>query len=233
MTKHSPVSMLCMTLCIAPNWPALGTTWAETPGPNILFIMSDDHAAHAIGAYGGRLAELNPTPTLDRLASEGTRLTNVFCGNSICVPSRATLMTGQYSHSNGITTLNGSLPPPRQTLAQEMKKAGYETAVIGKWHLGAEPAAFDYYGIRTRDFKLIFFYGLPLDGSGALQEPTARHWELYDLRQDPYEMNNVYADAEYARLAKRLQAELQQLKEHVGDPDDKYPQLLQRLRETK
>ncbi|MDA1229938.1 MAG: sulfatase-like hydrolase/transferase, partial [Planctomycetota bacterium] len=66
--------------------------------PNILFIMSDDHAAHAIGAYGGRLAELNPTPTLDRLAREGVLLTNCFCTNSICTPSRAALMTGQYSH---------------------------------------------------------------------------------------------------------------------------------------
>lgn len=107
--------------------------------------MSDDHAAHAIGAYGGRLAGLNPTPNIDRLAREGVRLTNCFCTNSICTPSRATIMTGQYSHSNQITTLNGSLPGEKQTLANQMRRAGYETAMIGKWHLVAEPSAFDYY----------------------------------------------------------------------------------------
>lgn len=113
--------------------------------PNILFIMSDDHAAHAIGAYGGRLAPLDPTPNIDRLAREGARLQNCFCTNSICVPSRASIMTGQYSHTNGITTLKGRLTQERQTIANQLKQAGYETAVIGKWHLAAEPAAFDYY----------------------------------------------------------------------------------------
>ena len=113
--------------------------------PNILFIMSDDHAAHGIGAYGGRLASLDPTPNIDRLAREGVRLTNCFCTNSICVPSRATIMTGQYSHTNGIKTLNYGLEPERQSLAHEMKRAGYETAIIGKWHLKEEPAAFDHY----------------------------------------------------------------------------------------
>jgi arylsulfatase A-like enzyme len=123
----------------------LAASRLEASRPNILFIMSDDHAAHAIGAYGGRLAALNPTPTIDRLAREGMRFENVFCTNSICTPSRATILTGQYSHRNGVTTLNGTLPPARQTLAHEMGKAGYETAIIGKWHLGAEPKAFDYY----------------------------------------------------------------------------------------
>lgn len=113
--------------------------------PNLLFIMSDDHAAHAIGAYGGRFAPLNPTPNLDQLASEGVRLDNVFCTNSICTPSRATLMTGQYSHTNGVCTLNDRLPRERHVLSLEMQKAGYETAMIGKWHLTVEPNGFDYY----------------------------------------------------------------------------------------
>lgn len=114
--------------------------------PNILYIMSDDHAAHAIGAYGGRLASLNPTPNIDRLAREGMLLTNVFCTNAICVPSRATIMTGQYSHTNGVKTLDGGLRPAEQSLAHAMRSAGYETAVVGKWHLEHEPA-FDYYAV--------------------------------------------------------------------------------------
>ncbi|MEM9828583.1 MAG: sulfatase-like hydrolase/transferase, partial [Planctomycetota bacterium] len=91
--------------------------------PNILFIMSDDHAAHGIGAYGGRLAKLSPTPTLDRLAAEGMRLTHCFCTNSICTPSRATIMTGQYSHRNGVRTLNGKVDPENQHLARLMGDA--------------------------------------------------------------------------------------------------------------
>jgi arylsulfatase A-like enzyme len=125
----------------------LATAASAADRPNILWIMSDDHAAHAIGAYGGRLAALNPTPHLDRLAREGVLMKNAFCVNSICTPSRATIMTGQHSHANGVTTLNGVLPPERQTLAHEMKKAGYETAMIGKWHLKEEPAAFDFYTV--------------------------------------------------------------------------------------
>lgn len=113
--------------------------------PNILFIMSDDHTSQAVGAYGGRLAKLNPTPTLDQLAREGMRFDRVFCHNSICTPSRASILTGQYSQRNGVLDLDGTLPPARQYLPVEMKKAGYLTAMIGKWHLEAEPATFDYY----------------------------------------------------------------------------------------
>ena len=76
--------------------------------PNILYIMSDDHAAHAIGAYGGRLASLNPTPTIDRLAKEGILFENAFACNSICTPSRA-VITGQYPHTNGVTDLGGRI----------------------------------------------------------------------------------------------------------------------------
>ncbi|WP_395730437.1 sulfatase [Prosthecobacter sp.] len=120
---------------------------AHAAKPNILYIMSDDHTSQAVGAYGGRLAKLNPTPTLDKLAAEGMRFDRVFCTNSICTPSRATILTGQYSQTNGVTDLNGVLPPERHYLPQEMKKAGYLTAMIGKWHLEAEPASFDYYKV--------------------------------------------------------------------------------------
>lgn len=113
--------------------------------PNILWIMSDDHAAAAVGIYGSHLAPLDPTPTLDRLANEGIHFTNASNTNSICTPSRATLLTGQYSHTNGVRTLFDPLPPERHMLPRLMKQAGYETAMIGKWHLHDEPSEFDYY----------------------------------------------------------------------------------------
>ena len=127
--------------------------------PNILFIMSDDHAAHAIGAYGGRLARLNPTPVIDTLARDGVLLENAFVTNSICTPSRACIMTGQYSHTNGVLDLGGRLTPERQYLAHEMRKAGYQTAMIGKWHLKEEPD-FEYYRV--------------LPGQGSYYDPTFR-----------------------------------------------------------
>ncbi|WP_404306935.1 sulfatase family protein [Neorhodopirellula lusitana] len=113
--------------------------------PNVLYIMSDDHAAHGISAYGGRFAEVAPTPNIDRLAKEGTLFSNAFCTNSICSPSRACVLTGQYDHTNGAFDLDGRVDPGKQMLAIEMGKAGYQTAMIGKWHLKAEPADFDYY----------------------------------------------------------------------------------------
>jgi N-acetylglucosamine-6-sulfatase len=113
--------------------------------PNILFIMSDDHTSQAIGAYGSRLAKLNPTPTIDRLAREGMLFENAFCSNAICAPSRATILTGQYAHTCGVHDLRGSIEGGRQHLAREMKNAGYQTAMIGKWHLKKEPSDFDYY----------------------------------------------------------------------------------------
>ncbi|MDA8774872.1 sulfatase [Opitutales bacterium] len=113
--------------------------------PNILYIMSDDHAAHGISAYGGRLAKIAPTPNLDRLAKEGALFKNAFCTNSICSPSRACVLTGQYNHTNGAFDLSGKVMPGKQMLAIEMGKAGYETAMIGKWHLKVEPKDFNYY----------------------------------------------------------------------------------------
>ena len=115
--------------------------------PNIIYIMSDDHAANAIGAYGGRLAELNPTPNIDKLASEGLLFKNVFCNNSICTPSRASIITGQYPQTNGVLDLDGALDTNKQYLPVELKKLGYSTAMFGKWHLENEPVKFDYYKV--------------------------------------------------------------------------------------
>ena len=127
--------------------------------PNVLFIMSDDHTTQAIGAYGSRLAALNPTPTIDRLAREGMLFENAYCTNSICTPSRACILTGQYNHINGVHDLGGRIETRRQYLAMEMARAGYQTAMIGKWHLKEEPGAFDYYCVlpgQGRYFDPVF-----------------------------------------------------------------------------
>ena len=87
---------------------------AATERPNILFIMADDHSIESIGAYGGRLADLDPSPTIDALAAAGTRFDNVFVTNSICSPSRATILTGQYSQTNGVRTLGGKVDAGNQ-----------------------------------------------------------------------------------------------------------------------
>ena len=93
--------------------------------PNILYIMADDHTSQAWGCYGSRLAPYISTPTIDRLAAEGARLDNCFCTNSICVPSRATILTGQYSHVNDVRTLADALDPDRDTVAKRLQAAGY------------------------------------------------------------------------------------------------------------
>ncbi len=115
--------------------------------PNILYIMADDHAANAISLYGSRLASVFKTPNIDRIGHEGAIIKNCFCTNSICTPSRATILTGQYSHTNGVKTLKDSLDTKKNTYPQMLQKNGYQTALVGKWHVHSKPQGFDYYDI--------------------------------------------------------------------------------------
>ena len=116
--------------------------------PNIVFIMSDDHAAHAVSAYNSKVVS---TPGIDRIAQEGMRLDAAFCTNSICTPSRAAILTGTYNHVNGVTTLDTPLDNTLPTVASILHAEGYQTAMIGKWHLGHgpqhDPTGFDEWRI--------------------------------------------------------------------------------------
>lgn len=115
--------------------------------PNILFIMSDDHAANAISYYGSRLSGFMETPNIDSIAKEGAALRNCYCTNAVCTPSRASILTGQYTHTNGVRTLYDSLSDSAVTFPALMREKGYTTAVIGKWHLHSKPRGFDHYDI--------------------------------------------------------------------------------------
>ncbi|NUR82239.1 MAG: sulfatase [Dermatophilaceae bacterium] len=118
--------------------------------PNIVFLLSDDHAAHAIGAYG---SVVNRTPHIDAVASSGVRLDNLFATNSLCAPSRATILTGTYSHVNGVTTLDTPIDASQPTFVTALRGAGYRTAFVGKWHMGDgstdgvchDPQGFDHW----------------------------------------------------------------------------------------
>jgi len=123
--------------------------------PNILFMMSDDHASHAIGAYGSKI---NCTPNIDRIAQKGMRFDNCFCTNSICAPSRAVILTGKYSHLNGVINNGKRFDGGQQTLPKLLRQAGYQTAIVGKWHLKTPPTGFHYSNV--------------LPGQGAYHNPV-------------------------------------------------------------
>ena len=122
----------------------LGSGGGNGKKPNILFIFSDDHAVQSISAYGSKI---NKTPNIDRIADEGVIFDRCFCCNSICAPSRAAILTGKHSHANGLMTNLNTFDGGQVTVSKLLKQDGYETALIGKWHLKTDPTGFDHWKI--------------------------------------------------------------------------------------
>ena len=158
--------LVVISFSISCQQPDAKAVKATNSPPNILFILSDDHTSQAWGIYGGVLKDLVKNENIKRLAKEGVVLDNVFCTNSICTPSRATILTGQYSHQHQVYTLSEALEPDSNNIAKVLQKNGYETAVVGKWHLKKQPTGFDYFKV--------------LPGQGRYHDPilkTKDNWQ--------------------------------------------------------
>ena len=162
-SRIQPMRLPVLTILLT----VLAGSAAAADRPNIIFIMSDDHAAHAISAYGSRV---NTTPNIDRLAREGMRFDNVFVTNSICTPSRAAILTGQYAHRNGVPVFN-RFDSSRQTVARLLQAGGYYTGMIGKWHLGSDPGGLRPLGDPARPGRLHGPGALHGDRREDLQRP--------------------------------------------------------------
>jgi arylsulfatase A-like enzyme len=152
--------------------------------PNILFIMGDDHASHAMSCYGSKI---NKTPNMDRIAREGALFQNCFCTNSICAPSRAVILTGRYSHINGVTDNGQKFDGSQETFPKLLRAAGYQTALIGKWHLQSDPTGFDHWCI--------------LPGQGAYNDPVLI--EMGTRKKHPGYATDIITDLSIAWLKQR------------------------------
>lgn len=146
MDNKSLLSFAALS-CIAATAQAQHKAAAATQRPNIVYIMCDDHAFQCISAYGSPISKLAPTPNIDRIAERGMRFDRAFVENSLSTPSRACLMTGLYSNQNGQRQLGEGIDTTRTFFTEQLQQAGYQTAVVGKWHMGCDPKGFDYYHI--------------------------------------------------------------------------------------
>lgn len=147
MLKKTFLIKVGLAGCLPAILPVHTLQAQEEERPNILFILSDDHTSQSWGIYGGILESYVKNEHIRRLATEGCVLDNCFCTNSISVPSRASILTGAYSHRNGVYSLSDALYPEADNIAKQMQTGGYQTALFGKWHLKKEPAGFDTYQV--------------------------------------------------------------------------------------
>lgn len=146
MDNKSLLSFAALS-CVAATAQAQQKAAAATQRPNIVYIMCDDHAFQCISAYGSPISKLAPTPNIDRIAQRGMCFDRAFVENSLSTPSRACLMTGLYSNQNGQRQLGEGIDTTRTFFTEQLQQAGYQTAVVGKWHMGCDPKGFDYYHI--------------------------------------------------------------------------------------
>lgn len=145
--KRISLIILPATILIPYSYGQAKQNKSNKSRPNIIHIMTDDHSFQTISAYGHALSKLAPTPNLDRLANEGMLFQQAFVENSLSTPSRACLMTGLYSHQNGQRQLGAGIDSTKTFFSELLEQAGYQTAVVGKWHMQCEPKGFDYYSV--------------------------------------------------------------------------------------
>lgn len=162
MMRTSPYWLLPVAAVAGLSSCSQGKAKEEPKRPNIIFMMTDDHTTQAMSCYGGMLN----TPNMDRIASEGIRLDNCYAVNALSGPSRACILTGKFSHVNGFTDNASTFDGSQQTFPKLLQEAGYETSVIGKWHLISEPQGFDYWCILTGQHEQGDYYDPDFDENG-------------------------------------------------------------------
>ena len=177
MMKPRSLTYLLVLIAVAAGFTP--SALAKAKRPNILFIMSDDHGYQAISAYGSKV---NKTPNLDRIAKDGMRFDRCFVTNSICGPSRAVILTGKYSHLNGFVKNGNTFNGEQQTVAKILRGSGYQTAVVGKWHLRSEPTGFDYWEVLIGQGP---YYNPPMKTAAGVVQHTGYTTEIItDLALD-------------------------------------------------